>query len=605
MRVRTAVAGLLALLALGLAIFYLLPSGNIATSPDGTGPAPRAGANATLQWRPGTSQQYSVNVDSTFTLTMPGATSGQSMKLLIEGTLRYRTLELDATGVLLGLQFTPINMSIDGAFDTDVNRALATPFRVRLRRDGLPLSFEFPAAISAEHREVLENLVRMFQAVIVDKDNWQLQESNASGRYDASYSRTSPGTVVKQKQRYLEGVAAMDVPQVTSTESITLDPAHDWLTAMTVEETLVTRDAGSASTRVVNHASLALLPGPTPGGRDSWRFVAAPAPAVTDQEVPARAAASLSHEAAEQQLLRGVEELNTATEGRSVLIHQLRDLLLVDDQLPAVLLDTLGNEELSQQTRADLFLAMELAGTPAAQSALSSVLYDADSSPQDAMRAIVALGGVAAPTGETLAALWDLAQSDLADTERRDLPATATLAIGSLGNNLRTAGNDDYLSLRQDLQSGASTATAPEQRAAFLYALGNTADPEPSLRRDIAEYLQDPSARVRSAAASAIGRLGADEVADKLVATVQQESSGQVRAAIVEALATWDQPSATANEWVQRAIRQERDEKTRYNMAVFLGNNMATYPGNRAVLQELLVTEQSRRIRQQLADTLY
>ena len=52
-------------------------------------------------------------------------------------------------------------------------------------------------------------------------------------------------------------------------------------------------------------------------------------------------------------------------------------------------------------------------------------------------------------------------------------------------------------------------------------------------------------------------------------------------------------------------VRDDPDEKTRYNMAVLLGKNLGEHPRNRAVLEQVLATEQSKRIRQQVADTLY
>lgn len=604
MRSAGAPAGLLALLIIALAaigLWYLR-----AADPESADSAPSSGPTPVLRWQVGTSQQYAVRVDSTFTLTMPGAAAGQTMKLSIAGELQYRTLEVAPQSILVGLRFTPITMAIDDAGNAEVNQALATPFRVRFSRDGRPLDFSFPAAVSAAHREVLENLVMMFQAVIRGEESWQAEERNGTGNYQAAYRRLAPQDVVKNKQRYLPAAADMAVPDVTSTEAITLDPGHDWIAAMEVEETLVTAEAGSPPTRVINHATLELLPAAAPVSPDTWQFAAAEAD--TDQDTGARArpaATPLSHEQATQQLLRDVGELNAASEGRSILIHRLRDLLLADDRLPEVLLESLRNQDLSDQTRADLYLAAELAGTPSAQAALVSVLYADDMSPQDAMRAIVALGGVSEPTGETLTALWDLARSDLAESERRDLPGTAALAIGSLGNNLRTADSVDYPALRAELEASVSSASSPAQRAVFLYALGNTADPEPALRRDIAGYLDDPSPRVRSAAARTLGRLGSDQVAEELLASAQQETASQVRASIVEALATWDQPSAPANNWVLQAIRQEQDERTRYNMAVFLGKNLDRFPQNRAVLQGLLATEQSRRIRQQIAEALY
>jgi hypothetical protein len=107
---------------------------------------------------------------------------------------------------------------------------------------------------------------------------------------------------------------------------------------------------------------------------DAWAFVATAMPdnAVRLQtNLPA-----LSPEEAEQQLLAGIATLNTAVKGRSLQVRQLRDLLPVDGALPFVLLEVLREQELTDRTRADLYLVFELAGSPEAQAALASVLAD-------------------------------------------------------------------------------------------------------------------------------------------------------------------------------------------------------------------------------------
>ena len=52
------------------------------------------------------------------------------------------------------------------------------------------------------------------------------------------------------------------------------------------------------------------------------------------------------------------------------------------------------------------------------------------------------------------------------------------------------------------------------------------------------------------------------------------------------------------------AVRGEPDENLRYNMARFLCANLDEFPENRPVLQDLLRTEQSKRIRQSVANML-
>lgn len=232
-------------------------------------------------------------------------------------------------------------------------------------------------------------------------------------------------------------------------------------------------------------------------------------------------------------------------------------------------------------------------------------MLDPSWAPMDAMCAIVALGGVAAPTPDTLAALWDIALTGATYGERKDLPGTAALALGSLGNTLLGAEDDNYASLRTGLQAGAVSAGSPHQQSAYLHALGNTGDPDPILRNDIAGFLADPAVEVRSAAAKTLGRLGTGPVAEQLLESFEQEQNSVVRSSIAGALAAWEEPSPRAMALARSSIQAEPDEKTRYNLALLLGNNLEQYLENRPLLEELLRTEQSKRIRQQAADSLY
>lgn len=573
-------------------------------TPDSSGAAVDAApGEIALQWRVGQTQQYELSVESSFLMTLPGAGSGQAMQLSMEGVLDFRTLEVDAAGADTGMRFEAISLTIDGASDADVNRALESPFRVRFDRSGRPLTFEFPTTLAQEHRDILENLVMMFQVVVAAGTSWQVEESNANGRYKARYTRTGSISLNKQKVDYLPSIANGATPAVASEETIVLNPDHDWITGMVLDERIVINDPGAVPVQVTNLATIELVGTDNRADAGQWEFAASAVPdAVLD---PRASLPVLSPEEAQRQLMANVLELDEADESRSLIIHRLRDLLLVDDQLPAILIETLSTEELSEQTRADLYLAFELAGTPASQAALASVLLDNNWPPMDAMRAIVALAGVDEPTEDTLATLWGLARTNLAGTDRQDLPGTAALAIGSLGSGMRESGEPDYATLRDDLLVSASGAIEPVQRAVFLYALGNTADPDPLLKRDLVSYLDDPSTEVRSAAAKTLARLGSDQVAEELLLRVQQESSGQARASMAEALASWDEPTAQAMQWAQAAVQQEADERARYNIAVLLGNNMDTFPENRRVLEMLLDSEQSKRIRQKVANMLY
>lgn len=559
-----------------------------------------------LRWREGSSQQYDVVVDSSFEMTMPGAGSGQSMAVTTKAALDVRTLQVDADEVLVGMRFSSMEMSVAGATDAVVNQQLTQPFRVRMSGNGLPLSFEFPPTLAAQHREVVENLVRMFQLTIDNGDSWLAQESNSTGNYEAAYRRISASTLIKNKQRYIgSNTSSLDsLPEIVSEETINIGSKSDWIQSMTLKETISNNNPHEPSIVVNNQASIRQRDRPIAGGAVKWNFVSSETPSVSSNQL-ASAAPAISREEAERRLRAGVNTLDATTEGRSHVIHRLRDLLLIDGEMPSVMLDLIKTEELSDRTRADLYLALELAGSSQAQSALASVFTDQNWSVLDGMRAIVALGGVKKPTEDTLSALWGMAYTAGTGDGRDKLAGSAALALGSIGRELKNDQSSDYFSLRSGLLDAASSAGDSHQRAVFLHALGNTGDPDPSLPNNIVPFLADPQAEVRAAAASTLGRLGSSQVTGQLLQSLEQEQNDVVRSSITEALSMSDSPESTVVESIRAAILDERDENVRYNMAVLLGNSMQEFPQNRKVLEQLLSGEQSKRVRQQVAELLY
>lgn len=556
-----------------------------------------------LRWRVGSSQQYQVRVDSSMQMSTAGASATQAMRVHMLCVLDLLTLEASAEAALIGMQLSSIELQVGGNSDPETNQALAVPFRVRFASGGFPESFEFPAGVTAQHRSILENLVRMFQVTMHKGEAWVAQESNASGTYEAAYRRTSPSQVEKTKRHFV-GLPSAPVfagADITSKEAFRIDPQRDWIVAMTVDETLRTKGQGGPVIEITNHARLELQPvAQATGALHNWTFVATVAPPVAEATKPP--IPSLSREEAHRQILAELPALDVASEGRSLRIHRLRDLLRVDGALPAALLEAMKTQQLSDRTRADLYLVFELAGTEPAQAALASVIADTSWSEEDAMRAIVALAGVAQPSPDTITALWDTVESLPTSDDRRQLASTATFALGSLGKAMNAAEDPDYSLLRDRLLSGALSIADTEQRTNFVHAVGNTRDA--SLAMDIVVLLDDAAPAVRRAAAQSLGMLGTDKVADELMSRFNQERSSSVRGAMAESLVTWTAPSAPAVASIGAAVRAEPDENTRYNMARFLGANLAKFPQNRSVLQDLLRTEQSRRIRQSVAEAL-
>ena len=557
-----------------------------------------------IQWQAGMAQQYRVLSESTMQMEAATAGGASSIHVQLQGLLNMLTLEADNDEVLVGFQLSSAELAINDVVDADTNRALGMPFRVRFATDGMPLAFEYPAEVSTRNRSMLENLVRTFQVSLDPADDWVMQETNASGTYEAAYQRTGPNRLEKSKLRFNSTAAGMlSWSELESTETIRLETGRDWLASMTVAETMRSDGQGGPAMAVHNHATLELIPGVQLAlSPDTWLFAASVA-AVDDMATvkAKRPVPNMTPEQARRQILATVPELDAATQGRLALIHRLSDLLLVDASMPDVILEVLQTQDLDDRTRADLYLVLERAGTESAQAALVNVINDNSWALEDGMRAIVAMIGVEEPAAESISALWDTAQSGYGD-ERQRMANAATFALGSVGNTMREADNPEYASLRSSLLGSATGSFDVNQRSNFITALGNTNDP--TLATEVVEFMNDSEPSIRRAAALSLGSLGTDQVAGVLMSHYGNEDNGYVRGAIAESLQSWTKPTDSAMAMFRQAVQTEADERTRYNIATLLARNLAKFPGNEAALREIMRNEPSKRIRQKVGEAL-
>jgi HEAT repeat protein len=180
--------------------------------------------------------------------------------------------------------------------------------------------------------------------------------------------------------------------------------------------------------------------------------------------------------------------------------------------------------------------------------------------------------------------------------------STATFALGRIGSTMNKSDDPEYASLRSNLLNNAMTTTDVNQRANFITALGNTQDP--TLAHEITALMDNSEPAIRRATASSLGNLGVDQVADTLVTHYQQESDYRVRSEIARSLDSWTQPTAQAMDMFRQTVQTEKDESTRYNIAMLLGKNIDKFPQNEAVLREMMRSESSKRIRQKVAEML-
>jgi HEAT repeat protein len=591
-----------AALVLGvIALVLALRSADDGSDWSATGPGD---SSLAVRWQEGSAHQYKVTSSSDMRMTS-GATGPSSIDVELVCLLDFLTLEVTRGEATVGMQLSAVDLAINGESDAGINRALSAPFRVRFAANGMPLAFEFPAVVGVQERTMLESLVRIFQVSLEPSDAWRAQESNANGTYEAVYTRSGPMQVEKAKRNLsVPPESMLTGAELASTEILRVDPAYDWLYSMRVEETMSTAGAGGPAIEVSNTATLERLPGVrTAATAATWLFDAEDASIDSSTEDLLSSVPNISPEEARRRIQATVPKLDAATQWRLMLVHDLRDLLQVDDSVPPVLLDILQTQQLNDRTRADLYLAFEGAGTASAQAALVSIVNDtANWSLRDNMRAIVALAGVDEPTNESIDSLWNTAQGAVFDTDSQRVASAATFALGSLGNSMREANDPEYQVLRSDLLSNALISGNEKKQSDFLIALGNTQDS--TLVPEVAALLEDDAVMIRRATARSLGALGVDEAADKLVSTYEQEGNGSVRSAIVESLAAWSEPTDSAMATFRKSLETEKDESLRYNLCVLLGNHLDEFPENEDLLRDLMRRESSDRIRQKVASML-
>jgi HEAT repeat protein len=558
----------------------------------------------TMQWHTGVTQRY--RLLSVSSMHMKAGTSGNSsIDVQLRGLLDILTLKAGLNEVIVGMRLSAVELKINNTVDAETNRALSAPFRTRFAVVGMPIDFEFPAETSTQTRQMLENLVRTFQISITGTDNWVAHEANGNGSYEAVYKRSGPLQIDKSKRNFSAPPASILAgAEITSTEQLHLDPAYDWLKKMNVDEQLKTSGKVGPIMTISNQASLVLESGVQPPVTpDIWQFKAVAA-AIDDTVTQiTHPVPDISAAEARKRIRSTIPELDKATQGRMVLVHRLRDLLRVDESLPTVLLELLQTQQLSDRTRADLYLVFEEAGTDSAQAALVSVINDRNNwSLSDTIRAIVAMGGVDKPNQDSIAALWNTALDTVADDNSQRITSAATFALGSLANSMKATDNPDYDSLRSSLLSNALSGVNDKQRSDFVLAVGNTQDN--TLAHKIVGLLDDSAPSIRRATALSLGNLGVDQVAATLVSQYQQEDNSRVRSAIAESLASWTQPTESAMAMFRETVTTEVDESTRYNIAILLGKNIVKYPENETVLRGIMHSEPSKRIRQKVANML-
>lgn len=551
--------------------------------------------SVTFLWPAGSGARYEVDVRSTITM---GASSDAPVPstLHLTGILNMRVLSSDATAALAALRVRPVSCDILGEFRPEMRDRLSLPFSAVFARNGEITSVRPPSALSENERIVLEEMLRAAQIVVSgESETWITTEEHQTGTYEARYDRTPDGSVRKRKTRYVSLASPVSVDILSSDTLARLSPTL-WLASAGGRETLSASSGGtpllhtdlSFSFRLISGepdvpATFAALeassrPAATPAAspRDATRGSGFPAKAGTkaasgiDDRIRNDFSASLDR--FDRRNRTTFDDLLARLREHPELARDVAARLLApgtDDATQAALMDLLGTSD-----------------TPAAQAVLLDIAGNPDASHMNALRAIIALGGVAHPTAEAREGLRSIARKE-GGPDVADLSRTALLALGAVASTLRTNDDPAAASVTADLLAAIPEKEGPDLRVA-LKALGNTGDPAAAGR--IQSYLASENAATRAAAATALRRMPDARTGELLLSSLANEQVPEVRSAVVRSMSQrgLDDNAVTA---LAQSAPTEQSVVVRGEMIRALAKGADSFPAARDTLQHMLETE--------------
>lgn len=449
--------------------------------------SPMEAANLGIRWgKPGEVYVYRVN----YTLRMEPANQGNFevstpiSNATIRGYYHVRVLQVGADDVILGTQFSGIEIrSMDraGILEQFLN---TTPVVIRFSRQGQILGYHLPAKTIAMDRNFLIGM-NCVQVVLAPGKNWTKRETDGAGEYSVLYSNLGKGKIGKQKLKYV--LLSNASPEQTITiiaSSITASLGSFWLDSYRGEESTKLTIAGAEVLTAENEVDLVRCTESVqpPSALNSLVAEAFSADSFTNTWSTEAGLPNGENSAWDEQ-----EAANTKTKYENVPFQQvygdlldanrrspfhaehlpaivaLKDWLLVHPDHAQVLSAILKTGELSEEIAAQLIHALELSSaSEMSQKVLADLLNPLSGFPSSVqVQAAVAAGGIQNISASLSAALLKMAFEPPVPSQEGDYAGqnAALLALGALARNNQTIADTLVEKLTPNLDTTVHTET--------------------------------------------------------------------------------------------------------------------------------------------------
>jgi hypothetical protein len=462
-------------------------------------------------------------------------------------------------------------------------------------------------------------------------DAWSAEEYDSSGRYHASYRRTSADVVVRTKDRYVDLLTTGRAPThpekllpkiETSNATITL--VAGTLVQVQLREVMASQFEGNTAIQFQNELTVAALPSPAPrfAGFDERGFASSALHLLPQHPLPRDSNAQSNFDVLRTQgwkfddLLKELEILSETPLVPSETGVQPGESEQVDPKSSA-------GSAVQERTRAfaafvsflrsqpdtvPIIEARIRAGTPAgrtlvdglaaaesgdAQQALVRLMQDKDVEKSVRMRAATGLARVDHPEPTGVRAMFGMLDDPVVADQ-------AVLGIGSMGRRLREQ-RDLQLEIANTLRKVLQAAATLPKRLEALRAISNSGNEQ--LLADVRPFLAASEATVRARAVESMRHMQAVEVEGTLVDVLRGDPAADVQVAVLQACQTRGYSTALSV-GVAQALAHSEYEDVRQRAITLARAWQEREPSLRAALQRAARDDKDPEIRAAAAAAL-
>ncbi|KZN33899.1 hypothetical protein N480_23255 [Pseudoalteromonas luteoviolacea S2607] len=526
-------------------------------------------------------------------------------RLSVSGQLVYRPLKQSDKYYWLGLQLSSAKLKLD---NTDIQaRYYSVPFAVKIAaQSGDILAYHFAAKLKPEDEQKLIAIYQQFHIEHLKKYDLRapkiIEESDSLGRYKIQYQRLADNSIQKHKLQYTmttQGTQlfAFKKPEIIQ-DSFVLTTSTCWIEKLDgYNNTRVESDKGDIRIDVAQSIKFATKALPIsadislmtlPMDPLKWPILAANSVYPKPQPVPLGSAEIFTN------LLRNKDL-------RALSSAELLQLLY-DNQIYLSSLHALIKQQAFEDKQLSrLLLMIGKSDSVYAQQLLGALYLDTELDKNQRFRSLMALKYAEQPLSPTLIEqLYNHIDSDELTNTDTKLARTALMVMGIVAKN--QAGSEFASQLTQSLADRLVITRDVHKQASLLNALGNSADS--THQDDIAKFLDDGNATLRTTAAQALGKMPNAISLGYIEKSLKVETDNKAKQALLSAMGNNPLSESQVDEVLKFAQRQQGNEVrvAAINAIAKQGNN---HQGIAEKLKPLLKQERDQQVLRALMQAIH